>query len=75
MDYAMRYSRSHDAVIRVYDSAGNVIGTHEHAGEPSTYARFGSTLTITGERDVARWLSITQPKKGTPNEKAKEKKR
>jgi hypothetical protein len=27
------YSRSHDAVIRVYDEAGNMIGTHEHAGE------------------------------------------
>ncbi len=25
--------RSHDAVIRVYDKAGNVIETHEHAGE------------------------------------------
>ena len=31
--YASQYSRSHDAVIRVYDSAGNVIETHEHAGE------------------------------------------
>jgi len=26
------YSRSHDAVIRVYDAAGNVIETHQHAG-------------------------------------------
>jgi len=26
-------SRSHRAVIRVYDDAGNVIETHEHAGE------------------------------------------
>jgi len=25
-------SRSHDAVIRVYDAAGNVIETHEHKG-------------------------------------------
>ena len=31
--YAMRSSRSHDAVIRVYDDAGNVIETHEHVGE------------------------------------------
>jgi hypothetical protein len=31
--YAEHYSRSHDAVIRVYDDAGNVIETHEHAGE------------------------------------------
>jgi len=31
--YAMHSSRSHDAVIRVYDAAGNVIETHEHTGE------------------------------------------
>jgi hypothetical protein len=31
--YAKFYSRSHDAVIRVYDEAGNVIETHDHAGE------------------------------------------
>jgi len=29
--YAMHSSRSHDAVIRVYDDAGNVIATHEHS--------------------------------------------
>jgi hypothetical protein len=27
------FSRSHDAVIRVYDEAGNVIATHEHVGD------------------------------------------
>ena len=26
-------SRSHNAVIRVYDAAGTVIETHEHAGD------------------------------------------
>ena len=31
--YAKFYSRSHDAVIYVYDEAGNVIEMHEHAGE------------------------------------------
>jgi hypothetical protein len=31
--YANFYGRSHDAVIRVYDRAGNVIETHEHAGD------------------------------------------
>ena len=31
--YAMHRRRSHDAVIRVYDSAGNVIVTHEHNGD------------------------------------------
>ena len=32
VDYAKFYSRSYDAVIRVYDDAGNVIETHEHDG-------------------------------------------
>ena len=27
------YSRSHDAVIRVYDEAGDVIETHDHKGD------------------------------------------
>jgi hypothetical protein len=31
--YAKFYSRSHDAVIRVYDEAGNVIETQEHVGD------------------------------------------
>jgi len=31
--YAQFYTRSHHAVIRVYDDAGNVIETHEHASE------------------------------------------
>ena len=31
--YAEQCSRSHDAVIRVYDHVGNVIETHQHAGE------------------------------------------
>jgi hypothetical protein len=31
--YAKFFSRSHDAVIRVYDEAGNVIETHEHKGD------------------------------------------
>ena len=31
--YAKFRSRSHDAVIRVYDAAGNLIETHEHAGD------------------------------------------
>jgi len=31
--YAKFCSRSHDAVIRVDDEAGNLIETHEHAGE------------------------------------------
>jgi hypothetical protein len=33
VEYAKFRSRSHDAAIRVYDEAGNVIQTHEHKGE------------------------------------------
>jgi hypothetical protein len=31
--FAKFFSRSHNAVIRVYDGAGNVIATHEHKGD------------------------------------------
>jgi hypothetical protein len=31
--YARFYSRSHDAVIRIYDDAGNVLEAHDQAGE------------------------------------------
>ena len=31
--YALHYSRSHPVVIQVHDYAGNVIQTHEHAGD------------------------------------------
>jgi len=33
IDHAKFSSRSHDAVIRVYDETGNVIGTHTQAGD------------------------------------------
>jgi hypothetical protein len=33
VEYAKFYSRSHDAVIRVYDQSGNVIQTDEHTGD------------------------------------------
>ena len=33
VDYAKFYSRSHHALIHVYDDAGNVIETHEHKGD------------------------------------------
>jgi hypothetical protein len=31
--YAKHYNRSHHALIRVYDEAGNVIEKHEHLGD------------------------------------------
>jgi len=41
--YATFYSRSHDAVIRVYDAAGNVTETHRHRGDlHGTVTRFSS---------------------------------
>ena len=33
ISYATFYSRSHAAVIRVYDDAGSLIETHEHKGD------------------------------------------
>ena len=33
IDYAKFFSRSHDAVIRVYDDAGKVIETHEYKAD------------------------------------------
>jgi hypothetical protein len=33
INYAKFYSRSHHAVIHVYDEAGNVIESHEHAAD------------------------------------------
>jgi hypothetical protein len=31
--YAKHRSRSHNAVIRIFDDVGNVIETHEHTGD------------------------------------------
>jgi hypothetical protein len=39
--YAMHRSRSHDALIRVYDAAGNLIETHEHAARFQRAVRGG----------------------------------
>src|SRR5215469_17936999 len=44
------FSRSHDAVIPVYDEAGNVIETHEHKGDfiaPIQLPAMKSTLSET----------------------------
>ena len=39
--YAKHRSRSHDAVIRVYNAAGNLIETHEHTGDFKRQAKKG----------------------------------
>ena len=49
VDHAKSYSRSHDAVVRVYDEAGNVIETHEHIGD---FREFSSKNN--GNRDTVR---------------------
>ena len=41
--YAMQYSRSADAVIRVYDKAGNVIETHKPQNKGQLSASAAST--------------------------------
>ena len=41
-------SRSHDAVIRVYDAVGNVIETHEHAGDFKELVKPAVKLDIRG---------------------------
>jgi hypothetical protein len=53
--YAMHYSRSAVAVIRVYDDAGNVIETHEHKGDfnQSPYLLFGADSF--GALDASFW--------------------
>jgi hypothetical protein len=47
--YAMHSSRSHDAVIRVYDADGNVIETHGHKGDFETgevFTRIASHFSL-----------------------------
>ncbi len=46
VDHAKFRSRSHDAVIRVYDKAGNMIETHEHAGEFTIVDGFGAVQFV-----------------------------
>src|SRR5260370_28152782 len=55
INYAKFYSRSHNAVIRVYDEAGSVIETHEQRF-PSL--RFASAIQIVRPRD---FTAETQP--------------
>jgi hypothetical protein len=55
--HAKFYSRSHDAVIPIYDDGGNVIETHEHAGD------FTEPQSVDRCRDVrqqSRLCAMTQ---------------
>ena len=51
IEYAKFRSGSHDAVIRVYDEAGNVIKTHEHAG---VFQRVVDFTRLTANSHVSR---------------------
>jgi hypothetical protein len=65
VECAKHRSRSDDAVIRVYDAAGNVIETHEHkgvstsgvnlmaAGAPSCFAHFIAALCTISQSMLA----------------------
>ena len=62
--YAKHRSRSHDAVIRVCDSAGNVIETHEHAGDFKEWQgryRFLKRLRILESEAVAELVATSSP--------------
>jgi hypothetical protein len=55
------YSRSHDAVIRVYDAAGNLIETHEQTGD------FKELVAIYQPRRFGwLWSWTNEPEQGAP---------
>jgi hypothetical protein len=47
----------HDAVIRVYDATGNVIETHEHAGD---FKNWLEVLTFAPAKAAPKFVLITQ---------------
>src|SRR6266576_1345859 len=53
--YAKFRSRSHDAVMRVYDSAGNGIEAHEHAYSSRTHSCSTVKLAVKDEVTSSAW--------------------
>jgi len=51
------YSRSHQAVIRVYDEASSVIETHEHTGEFNEWQASLPSCSLLA--DVPLWSTAT----------------
>jgi hypothetical protein len=52
------FSQSHDAVIRVYDAAGNLIETHEHAGDFKSFEsppQFPSSAHTASDETGSHW--------------------
>jgi hypothetical protein len=65
IDYAKFRSRSHHAVIRVYNEAGKVVETHEHAGDFKEYDFFARITSEFPLKQVSMipllWGSSQQP--------------
>jgi hypothetical protein len=59
--YAKFDRRSHDAVIRVYDEAGNVIETHKHAGDFKEGVRFVRVRSRTLSKQLFRLAPAGDP--------------
>jgi hypothetical protein len=60
IDYAKFYSRLHDAVVRVYDEAGNVIERHEHKSDfKRVVIRFVFRLAVATENCTPRRSALS----------------
>jgi hypothetical protein len=64
IEYAKHYSRSHDAVIRVYDAAGNVVGTHKHAGDFKEPCASTTTSLVSNEIIEGQSASLHPVRRG-----------
>jgi hypothetical protein len=56
--YAQFYSRSHDAVIRVYDDPDGVIETHEHANDSNKHAALTEFGQL-GDSKLSTFLTVS----------------
>jgi len=55
----MHHSRSHYAVIRVYNGAGNVIETHEHRGVQKGTVAPGAGAHLNGAQKTGQPISFS----------------
>jgi hypothetical protein len=60
VSYAKFFSRSHNAVVRVYDDAGNVIEAHEHTGD----SKFDDSCSGNGSREVRPRVKAPEARNG-----------
>ena len=58
INYAKFFSRSRNAVIRVYDESNNVIETNEHAGGVQRTVRIASTYRVSVWTTVCNTLPV-----------------